>query len=172
MAVVFLNWLSATGKSTIVHHFYENPMKWWIFHDFDRGKYRIPSYDESHIERRTKQNNRRLHCAYNEQTTRHMNTAIIGVCLFPHQVRELQYAKHFDQKDIHFWLMICDDDIRKQRLIDRGNPDYRKWADHPRYKEFTEENMKEDPYIIDTSHNNLIQSASEVKSRLEKIEKL
>jgi hypothetical protein len=79
--VIFISGIGGTGKTAIVNYFMENPINGFTFYDFDRGKYKIPSYDSVHLPWRTKMNNWWLKVAHNEYEKKGNIVVISGLCL-------------------------------------------------------------------------------------------
>jgi len=166
--IVFIAGIGGTGKTAIVYHFMENPIKGFTFYDFDRGKYKIPPYDSFHLPWRTKMNNWWLEVAHNEYEIKGNIAVISGICLYPRQIIELPNAKYFKKEDIIFGHLTCEHEVRKKRLFDRGSPHH--WKGHiPWYDEFFKEMKDGNAYEIDTTNVSIKEVAEDVKDWLLKI---
>lgn len=167
-SVIFITGLGGTGKSTIWHHFLENPIPGFSFYDFDKGKYKAPPYDKHKTEHhpwRIKQTNWWLKVAHKEYDVRHNILVIMGLSLYPNGLLELPNAKYFKSENIHFGLLTCEPEERKKRLHKRGDSHH--WKGHqPWYDEFFEEMKKEGAIEINTTCESIQKTAESIKKWL------
>ena len=108
----------------MVYHFLDNPIKGYTFFDFDKGKFKAPPYNESHFEWRKKQTKWWLEVANKEFEVKNNIVVIIGLCIYPKQITELSESKTFGKGNIHFAHLICNSEVRKNRLFDRGDSNH------------------------------------------------
>ena len=170
--VIFISGLGGTGKSSVVHYFLENPIKGFTFFDFDKGKYKAPPYDKPHLhgEWRVKQNRWWLSVANKEYEKNKDIPVVVGLSRYPRQLLSFPEAKEFNQENIHFGLLTCNDDARKERLHGRGDPHHwqgkKDW-----YDEFFHEMELVNAHVIDTSKLTIEEVAQDIKEWLATIAK-
>ena len=100
MKLIFINGLGGTGKTAVVNYFKKNPLKGWLFFDFDQGKYPIPNEKIAIKEWRKKQHIWFLEECLRIQSIDIINICIMGVSLFPWDVRVLEEKGEIINKNI------------------------------------------------------------------------
>lgn len=166
--VAFISGLGGTGKTAVYFNFLENPIKGFTFFDFDKGKLKSPPHNEDHLKWRTDQNNWWLEVAHKEYETKGNVSIILGLCLYPRQIPNLPNAQYFEKENFLFGHLICDHEVRKERLFGRGNPDHREGV-KPWYEEFFKEMKREDVHEIDTTSSSVEEVALRIKNWITKI---
>lgn len=113
--IAFIIGQSGSGKTTLVDYFEKNQVEGWIFFDFDKGA--IPKPEKDDIETLAPwvkaQREYWLKEVRNEKY-KNQNVCLMGVGLFPWKVGE--------PDDISFAYLTCNQEARKKRLINRGDP--------------------------------------------------
>lgn len=164
--VVFISGLGGTGKTAVYYYFLENPVKGFAFFDFDKGKFKTPPHNEDHLKWRTDQNNWWLEVAHKEYEVKGNITVVLGLCLYPRQIPKLPNAKYFEKDSFLSGHLICDHEVRKERLYGRGNSDH--WEGiKPWYEEYFKEMKSTNVYEIDTTKLNIQGVAGKIESWLQ-----
>lgn len=166
--VIFISGLGGTGKSTIFHYFLEHPLSHFSFFDFDHGKFRIPPYSENHLAWRTKQNKWWLKVANKEFAVKNNISVIVGQCLYPNQIIKLPEAKPFGKEHVHFVHLLTTPNVRKKRLIDRGDQHHFQ-LHKPWYNDFYKEMTAAHAFEIETSRESVKETAKRIQGWLKKM---
>jgi len=161
--IVFIIGQGGTGKTTLVNYFNEHPINNWLFFDFDEGA--IKKSDTKDMEELAVWVGRQREYWLKEIRNpkyRDQNICLFGVGLFPWKVG--------NPNDVKFAYLSVDQNLRKDRLIDRGDPHlweaYQKDIDEI-VKKLDEAGAKK----IDNSDRPIEETASEIKDWLEELEK-
>lgn len=85
---------------------------------------------------------------------------ILGLCLYPRQIPELEESKEFLKENIFVAHLVADHEDRKKRLMDRGDAHHWKGV-IPWYYEFFQE--MEGIFEINTSLQSIEESAKVVR---------
>lgn len=165
--IVFISGLGGTGKTSLVTYFKKHPMPHWKYYDFDKGKYKAPRDPSKHHAWRIKQNDYWLTVAL-ANSKKNINSLIFGMCLYPKQILKRK-PKEIARKQLHFAYLYCQPQIRKERLIKRGNSDHWRGYRFPWHIEFHAVMKKDCEKKFDTTKITLPQTAQKIKRWLEKI---
>lgn len=113
--IVFISGQGGSGKTTLVKYFKENPVENWLFFDFDEGAVEKP--DTTDMEKLavwvSAQREYWLKEVRNKKYSG-KNICLFGVGLFPWKVGY--------PDDVKYAYLAVDQDLRKDRLISRGDP--------------------------------------------------
>lgn len=113
--IVFISGQGGSGKTTLVKYFAEHPIDNWLFFDFDEGAVIKP--DTTNMEELAVWvKSQREHWLEEVRLPKYKDKDIclFGVGLFPWKVG------HPD--DVVYAYLSVDQNLRKDRLIDRGDP--------------------------------------------------
>lgn len=162
--IAFLSGLSGTGKSTLVGHFREHPLKGWLIFDFDEGNEPVPKDREKHHEWRKRQSEWWLHRSI-ENAQQGKKTAVFGLSLYPSAMKALPIAQQIGVGHIHFALLDADHEVRKSRIMQRENTSA--WQGiQPWYEEFYQEMRASSAKVFDTTSVKPEETAKEVREWL------
>jgi dephospho-CoA kinase len=159
--IVFISGQGGTGKTTLVKYFEINPIDNWLFFDFDEGAVQKPNTtDMEKLAVWVK--SQREHWLKEVRLPKYKdkNICLFGVGLFPWKVG------HPD--DVIYAYLSVDQNLRKDRLIDRGDPHlYEAYQ-----KDITDIVQKLDEVgakKFDNSNHPIEETAKEIKGWLESL---
>ena len=162
MKLVFINGLGGTGKTEVVNYFKKNHLKGWLFFDFDQGKYPIPNEKLAIKEWWKKQHIWFLEECLRIQSIDKINICIMGVSLFPWDLRVLEEKGEIINKNIsQYAYLYCNPEIRKLRLEARGDAHLFE-GDLEKYKVVIEKFNKEGAKSFDTSYKSVDKVADDI----------
>ena len=160
--IVFIVGQGGSGKTTLVSYFQKHLVKNWLFFDFDNGVKVKPHTKNLKLlgEWVDKQRNYWLK-EVRSLKYGNKNICLFGVGLFPWKVGDLK-------KDAYFGYLSLDQDTRKQRLDERGDPHL--WAAYQKdisdiVKKLDQAGAKR----IDNTNRPIKETAQEIKNWLESL---
>lgn len=157
--IVFISGLSGTGKTTLVDYFKYHPISRWEVFDFDKGIEPVPEDRSKHFEWRKSQTEYWLSIAL-ERVKVGVNTMIIGLCLYPQQIREIAEGRNIDPSSIRYAYLTCNSAERERRLLAQ-NASHR-FGDGKWHEEFFAIMQKDCERQFDTTNKPIEQVAVEI----------
>lgn len=158
--IVFIAGQGGAGKTTLVNYFQKNPIKGWLFFDFDEGKCKKPQDLSKIKEWIKKQREFWLKEVFEEKYGKN-NIVVFGVGLFSWELNL--------PNNVYFAYLSCEPEIRRKRLITRGTPDM--WEPNkPSIDEKVKRLNQEGAKRFDTSSCSIEETVKEIKEWLTTIE--
>jgi hypothetical protein len=162
--IAFISGLGGTGKTTLVEYFKSHPLLRWAVYDFDDGSEPCPHVLSEHLAWRMRENEYWLSIAA-RNAKQNINTMIIGMCLYPRQIREMAERMNIDSSLIRYAYLICESAERKRRLFAQNAP--QRWREVPWHEEFLSVMRNECEKELDTTNKSIEQIAAEIIEWLE-----
>ncbi len=159
--IVFISGQGGSGKTTLVKYFENNPVDNWLFFDFDEGAVEKPdTTDMEKLAVWVKAQRENWLKEVRSEKYAGKNICLFGVGLFPWKVGF--------PDDVKYAYLSVDQNLRKDRLIDRGDPHlyeaYQKDINDI-VKRLDEAGAKK----FDNSNRPIDQTAEEIKDWLNKL---
>lgn len=159
--IAFIVGQGGAGKTTLVNYFHEHPVENWLFFDFDEGaKIKPDTKDLEHLGQWVDKQRNYWIKEVRSPKYGSDNICLFGVGMFPWKVGDID--------GISFGYLFLDQNLRKDRLIKRG--DSHLWEAYQKdvsriVKRLDEMGAKK----FDNSNRPIEETAKEIKDWLEKL---